>query len=571
MHRGADRLTRGDEMVRKRSLAVLVIIVAAAVPRVSMGAAPPAPIPAVWQPPGATALEQLADARGTWLTGGEFDDLRAALLRHHAGGTVIPDAEFVFPSRVGDLDGDGRNDVMTAEFVGEQSALALRRGLDGDVLMEIHDAFSALPVDLEGDGTGELLVQGSSSEQLADGARSIRQTVSRLTLDGTVWTYEVPGAIVRAADPQGGIAADAEFVIGVAPMGDATGDGVDDVWVATSSFIYLDSEVFVVADTFAARTIDGATGLQVGHVVAASAAGLPFAIPAGDVSGDGRADVFALSGLTDGQGVLAAHSTEGVPHWAIPVPTAFAYPSVHEMTGDGIPDLLLQAFTPSGPMRLAFSGRDGSQLWTLPDTGYTDAAGDIDGDGGADLIRIETPSTGVIATAWSGATGQVIWGPVSYAAPDGAWVLNCICTDDLTGDGVWDPLTAEVVFGDPVTVTIRTLDGASGLPLWVTAADPSGTFPVPIGVDIDGDGGTDLGASSSSGTSITARTLRGADFTDLWSVTAPIEGFALGFYGDDLAGDDAPELVMASIRFVDESIRGSAHALDASGIVWAVP
>jgi hypothetical protein len=65
--------------------------------------------------------------------------------------------------------------------------------------------------------------------------------------------------------------------------------------------------------------------------------------------------------------------------------------------------------------------------------------------------------------------------------------------------------------------------------------------------------------------------MRGTDGTEIWATSAPMDGFPLGFYGDDVAGGDEPELVLAGVRFVDESIRGFAQAYDPGGQLWSVP
>ncbi len=538
-------------------------------------------LPAGWLPASHDAFSALLDARGTRIPAAEAGDLQRDLLS--LSGAAIADPEFVFPARAGDLDGDGAGDVLTFEFAGSAAQLVARRGSTGDELWSMPGAYSAIPTDLDGDAASDTIVLASGPIGILPplpgqpdpvppvSLSANPQTVSLVHGDGHLaWSYTVPGVVQRLGDPTGSLASDVDAVVALNVMRDATGDGVLDVWVGTTTFTQYAFDTMVQANVFVGRTIDGATGLEVGRVVAVAVDGMPWIVPASDVSGDGLADVFSFTAGRDGDGILAATSVTGIPRWAQAIPTRFAYPTVLELTGDGVSDVMLQAFSDGGAQRLAYSGIDGVTLWARPDNGYTDRAGDIDGDGGTDLIQIEGMfGSAITATAWSGKTGMDLWGPTSYPAPEGAMTVHCICTDDLTGDGVWDPLTAELLFSDPMEMTVRALDGSTGTPLWVSAWDPGHGFPIPLGADADGDGADDLGVAYGVGSDLVLETMRGADSAPIWTASAAIDGFSIGFYGDDVTGDGDPEVVLASLRFVEESISGAAHAIDRVGHLWS--
>lgn len=532
-------------------------------------------LPAAWSMPDEHPFERLVSLRGQRVSAATLDDVQRELLA--ASDSLVADPEFVFPGRAGDLNGDGANDVATFEFAGAASQLVLRDGRTGSPLWSVPDAYAAQIGDLTGDGRPEVITLGQQlawtrplpPEAPVLAIATNEQTVSARSADGSLlWSVELSGLVERLGDPNGSAAADLEAIVALQTIPDATGDGRRDVFVGTTTFAQSAFGPIVEADLFAGRTLDGSTGSLSGSVTANAVNGMPWVVPVGDVSGDGLADAFTMSAAPTVGGLLTATTLQGVPVWAETIATTFAAPSSADLTGDGSPDLILQGLDVAG-LRSAYDGENGGLLWARPDGGYTDLAGDIDGDGGTDLIRVDGMfGSSITATGISGATGSALW-TASHPAPDGAMTVHCTCNNDLTGDGVWDPLTAEIVFGDPMTMTVRTLDGSTGATLWAADVDPAHGFPIPLGADVDGDGAHDLGLGYNTEAGITVRALRGPDFAPLWSASAAVEGFSLGFYGDDLDGDHDAEFVVAGLRFVDESMRGSAHAIGRDGRRWS--
>lgn len=577
-------------MVRSRiplALAAVALLVTPAA-----GAQRPAPafdpsrleLPREWSPE-AHPYERLLAARGVRLSVAEFEDLRRDLLAGNEA-VALAEPEFVFPARAGDLDADGADDLFTFEFQGQDSELVARKGTTGAALWSMPGAFAAIPGDLDQNEVPDAVVLAMQQASVTPAVPSEVevpgvqvpfaslsakvQTISMIDGSGTaIWTTPVLGIGERYGDPSGSLATDLDAVVAMSVTDDATGDGRDDVFVATMTFTQYAIDRMIQATATVGRILDGATGLEAGRVAATAVDSIPWVLPASDLSGDGLADLLSFSVGTGEAGSLSASSATGVPIWEQSVPTRFAFPSVHEMSGDGKDDVLLQAFADGGSQRLAYSGATGAALWARPDSGYIDRAGDIDGDGATDFIQLDGMfGSAITATAWSGATGLDLWGPTSYVAPEGAMTVHCHCTDDLTGDGVWDPLTAELVFADPMQMQVRALDGATGAALWAVAADPAEGFPIPLGVDVDDDGAADLGVGFGTGASLVVRTISSADYSPLWSASGESDGFSIGFFGEDVTGDGDPEIVLASVRFVEEWFRGSVHVFDRAGRIW---
>lgn len=155
-----------------------------------------------------------------------------------------------------------------------------------------------------------------------------------------------------------------------------------------------------------------------------------------------------------------------------------------DITGDGVADLLVSS--PGDPLRKvrAFSGSDGSFLWSLNDGipagdfGYSmSAVGDLDADGVGDFAV--TNQVAGFTRVYSGQTRSVLyhWGlPSKYVSGMG----------DADGDGVGD-----VIVSGASTVTV--FSGSTGLQLH-QLTDPQSAYGSAISGagDVDGDGRADF-------------------------------------------------------------------------------
>jgi hypothetical protein len=180
----------------------------------------------------------------------------------------------------------------------------------------------------------------------------------------------------------------------------------------------------------------------------------------------------------------------------------FAVAGVGDLTGDGIPDILVgQPFdgANSNGMARVLSGQDGSTVYSIYGAkvdGFLGigiaSLGDVDGDGTPDFAVGAPGVDGTFSnqgemTVYSGATGTSLY-TVSGTGTDG-FGAPIAATGDLDGDGVCD-----FVVGAEAQYAL-VLSGADGATIW-KLTDPK--TPISFGTrvggggDIDGDGIPDI-------------------------------------------------------------------------------
>jgi hypothetical protein len=239
------------------------------------------------------------------------------------------------------------------------------------------------------------------------------------------------------------------------------------------------------------------------HIVDDPAAVPQSHVRAGDVDGDGRADLVAIQ--RDGKlNVYLGQGGTGTNTWGPSTYAGYGWNfrdvEVADVDGDHKADLI--AIDDDGKMYVyPNQGGSGTSTWgpsAYAGYGWNFAhvlAGDVDGDGRADLVAIDDDGKMYVYPN-KGGTGTSTWGPSTYAGY--GWnAYSKVLLGDANGDGRAD-LTA--VDGD-AKLHVYLNKGGTGTDTWGanTYAGYGWTFPgLTIG-DVNGDGRADLTAIDTDG------------------------------------------------------------------------
>jgi ELWxxDGT repeat protein len=213
------------------------------------------------------------------------------------------------------------------------------------------------------------------------------------------------------------LAYDVHFLGGVrVAVGDVTGDGVPDIVTAPGPGGGPDIRVF-----------EGRTGVLVREFLAYDPSFVSGVfVAAGDVNGDGFADIITGADAGGGPHVKVFSGADGTLLASfMAYSTAFTggvRVAAGDVNGDGFADVVTGAGPGGGPHVEVFSGKDGTLLRSFMAYaptfagGVYVAAGDVNGDGKADIITGAGQGGGPHVEAFSGADGTLLQSFLAFPA-----------------------------------------------------------------------------------------------------------------------------------------------------------
>jgi hypothetical protein len=307
---------------------------------------------------------------------------------------------------------------------------------------------------------------------------------------------------------------------GAIAAGDLNGDGHADVLATVASGTTSNDELVPLV------------GDGTGDLTAAT----PVAVPGEQLAGlaladlDGDGDLDALSASTTAVGGDQLGIVEQTPGGLSAVGTAGATGTllaqdlaVGDLTGDGVPDaLVVSANSGTGSAWVASGTGIALTAGTPVDVGADPVAAalaDVDGDGDLDGLVLDGAANLLTVLRNDGAGTLTATGILV----DGLGLGTGLAAGDLNGDGHADVAITDGQ-GDAVGVLLGDGDGGFGAPAWAA----TGTGPrAPVLADLTGDGVPDLATADTAGNDLSLLRNAGAP--------APA-GAVTGAFGDQDVG-----------------------------------